>query len=82
MPRPKICSSAALDGVSDPERKRKIIGATFIDVFEREAAKIGGADFLAQGTLYPDVIESVSAAGRARRPPSSRITMSAVCPNA
>ena len=49
-----------LDGVSDPERKRKIIGGTFIDVFEREAKKIGGAKFLAQGTLYPDVIESVS----------------------
>ncbi|MEM9287322.1 MAG: glutamine-hydrolyzing GMP synthase [Pseudomonadota bacterium] len=52
-----------LDGVSDPERKRKIIGATFIDVFEAEAKKIGGADFLAQGTLYPDVIESVSFTG-------------------
>lgn len=49
-----------LDGVSDPERKRKIIGATFVDVFEKEAKKLGGADFLAQGTLYPDVIESVS----------------------
>ena len=49
-----------LDGVSDPEEKRKIIGGTFIDVFEEEANKIGGADFLAQGTLYPDVIESVS----------------------
>ncbi|MDA0239861.1 MAG: glutamine-hydrolyzing GMP synthase, partial [Proteobacteria bacterium] len=49
-----------LDGVSDPEQKRKIIGSTFIDVFEAEAKKIGGADFLAQGTLYPDVIESVS----------------------
>jgi len=49
-----------LDGISDPEEKRKIIGATFIDVFEEEANKIGGADFLAQGTLYPDVIESVS----------------------
>jgi len=49
-----------LDGVSDPETKRKIIGATFIDVFEEEANKIGGAEFLAQGTLYPDVIESVS----------------------
>ena len=49
-----------LDGVSDPETKRKIIGATFIDIFEAEAEKIGGADFLAQGTLYPDVIESVS----------------------
>lgn len=52
-----------LDGVSDPERKRKIIGATFIDVFEEEAKNIGGADFLAQGTLYPDVIESVSFTG-------------------
>ena len=49
-----------LEGVSDPETKRKIIGKTFIDVFEREAKKAGGADFLAQGTLYPDVIESVS----------------------
>ena len=49
-----------LDGVSDPEQKRKIIGATFIDVFEEEAHSLGGADFLAQGTLYPDVIESVS----------------------
>ena len=52
-----------LAGVSDPERKRKIIGGLFIDVFEAEAKKIGGADFLAQGTLYPDVIESVSAIG-------------------
>ena len=52
-----------LDGVSDPERKRKIIGATFIDVFEEEAKAVGGADFLAQGTLYPDVIESVSFSG-------------------
>ncbi|MBL4693166.1 MAG: glutamine-hydrolyzing GMP synthase, partial [Magnetovibrio sp.] len=52
-----------LEGVSDPEKKRKIIGATFIDVFEQEAKNIGGADFLAQGTLYPDVIESVSFTG-------------------
>ncbi len=52
-----------LEGVSDPEQKRKIIGATFIDVFEREARKVGGAGFLAQGTLYPDVIESVSFTG-------------------
>ncbi len=52
-----------LDGVADPEQKRKIIGATFIDVFEEEAKKAGGADFLAQGTLYPDVIESVSFIG-------------------
>jgi GMP synthase (glutamine-hydrolysing) len=52
-----------LAGKTDPEEKRKIIGATFIDVFDEEAKKIGGADFLAQGTLYPDVIESVSFTG-------------------
>jgi GMP synthase (glutamine-hydrolysing) len=52
-----------LRGVVDPEWKRKIIGATFIEVFEEEAERIGGADFLAQGTLYPDVIESVSFRG-------------------
>src|SRR6476660_8922855 len=52
-----------LDGVTDPEAKRKFIGAEFINVFEAEAKKIGGADFLAQGTLYPDVIESVSFTG-------------------
>lgn len=52
-----------LEGVSDPERKRKIIGKLFIDVFEEEAKRVGGADFLAQGTLYPDVIESVSFIG-------------------
>ncbi len=53
----------ALKGVSEPEAKRKAIGKTFIDVFDREAAKIEGASFLAQGTLYPDVIESISAKG-------------------
>jgi GMP synthase (glutamine-hydrolysing) len=53
----------ALKGLSDPEAKRKSIGKTFIDVFDREAAKIEGASFLAQGTLYPDVIESISATG-------------------
>jgi GMP synthase (glutamine-hydrolysing) len=52
-----------LDGISDPETKRKIIGKLFIDVFEKHAKAIGGADFLAQGTLYPDVIESVSFSG-------------------
>jgi GMP synthase (glutamine-hydrolysing) len=52
-----------LAGVADPEEKRKFIGKTFIDIFEAEAGKIGGADFLAQGTLYPDVIESVSFTG-------------------
>jgi GMP synthase (glutamine-hydrolysing) len=53
----------ALEGEVDPEKKRKTIGRLFVDVFEREAKKIGGADFLAQGTLYPDVIESVSFTG-------------------
>jgi GMP synthase (glutamine-hydrolysing) len=53
----------ALAGVSDPERKRKIIGHVFMQVFEEEAAQIKGAEFLGQGTLYPDVIESVSAFG-------------------
>ena len=53
----------ALEGVSDPEVKRKTIGKLFIDVFQREAGKIEGAEFLAQGTLYPDVIESVSFSG-------------------
>ena len=53
----------ALDGVTDPEAKRKTIGRLFVEVFEKEAGKIGGAGFLAQGTLYPDVIESVSFAG-------------------
>ena len=52
-----------LDGMSDPETKRKTIGRLFIDVFQREANKIEGAEFLAQGTLYPDVIESVSFSG-------------------
>ena len=52
-----------LDGVSDPEQKRKIIGASFIEVFDQESANIEGAGFMAQGTLYPDVIESISAAG-------------------
>jgi len=53
----------ALDGVSDPEKKRKIIGKLFIDIFEEEAKKVGEVKFLAQGTLYPDVIESVSFTG-------------------
>jgi len=57
-----------LSGVTDPERKRKIIGQTFIEVFEEKAAALGHFDFLAQGTLYPDVIESVSVVG-----PSSAI---------
>jgi GMP synthase (glutamine-hydrolysing) len=52
-----------LRGVVDPERKRRIIGHLFIDIFEEEAQRIGGVDFLVQGTLYPDVIESVSVKG-------------------
>jgi GMP synthase (glutamine-hydrolysing) len=52
-----------LKGVTDPERKRKIIGKTFIDVFQSATRKVGKAKFLAQGTLYPDVIESVPIAG-------------------
>ena len=66
---PLVCVDAStffldqLAGIIDPEQKRKIIGAAFIDVFEREAAKLGSFDFLAQGTLYPDVIESVSVIG-------------------
>ena len=54
-----------LAGVTDPEQKRKIIGATFIDVFQRRAEELGGFDFLGQGTLYPDVIESASVHGPA-----------------
>jgi GMP synthase (glutamine-hydrolysing) len=54
-----------LAGVTDPEQKRKIIGATFIDVFERRANELGGFEFLGQGTLYPDVIESASVLGPA-----------------
>ncbi len=77
---PAICFLAKLAGVTDPEEKRKSIGATFIDVFDEEAQKMGGVEFLAQGTLYPDVIESVSATA-APRSPSSRITMSAGCPS-
>ena len=53
----------ALEGVSDPEKKRRIIGGLFIEVFEKEAARLGDASFLVQGTLYPDVIESVSVKG-------------------
>jgi GMP synthase (glutamine-hydrolysing) len=66
---PLVCRDAGeyffrkLKGVDDPEAKRKIIGVAFIDLFEEEATRIGKVDFLAQGTLYPDVIESVSFAG-------------------
>jgi GMP synthase (glutamine-hydrolysing) len=54
---------SGLAGLDEPEAKRKLIGKTFIDIFEAEAGKLGGVDFLAQGTLYPDVIESVSFTG-------------------
>lgn len=59
-----------LAGVSDPEKKRKIIGEEFIRVFEEEAKKLGTVDYLVQGTIYPDVIES----GRRVMPMSSRAT--------
>jgi GMP synthase, PP-ATPase domain/subunit len=68
----------ALAGVTDPETKRKTIGAVHRRVREAEAKKIGGAQFLAQGTLYPDVIESVSSPA-GRRSPSRATTMSAAC---
>ena len=54
---------AALDGIADPEKKRKTIGRLFIETFQEEAAKIGSVDYLLQGTLYPDVIESISYKG-------------------
>ena len=60
---PRSFSSTRWRGVSDPETKRKTIGRLFIEVFEEEAGRAGGAAFLAQGTLYPDVIESVSSTG-------------------
>ena len=72
----------ALAGVSDPEEKRKTIGRLFIDVFEAEAKKLGGAAFLAQGTLYPDVIRERPPSPAGRRSRSSRTTMSAGCPSA
>ncbi len=62
---PRTLFLERLAGVIDPEEKRKSIGATFIDVFEEQAEELGGFDFLAQGTLYPDVIESASVAGPA-----------------
>ena len=71
-----------LAGVTDPEQKRKIIGATFIDVFEEEAKKVGGADFLAQGTLYPGRDRERCRCRAGRAPPSSRTTTSAACPSA
>jgi GMP synthase (glutamine-hydrolysing) len=69
-----------LAGVEDPEQKRKIIGNTFIDVFDAEAAKLQGVQWLAQGTIYPDVIESAGAQDQGQAPrSSSRTTTSAAC---
>ena len=70
---------AALEGVSDPEKKRRRIGRLFIEIFEEEAARLDGIRWLAQGTIYPDVIESAAAARRARRTSSSRTTTWAGC---
>ena len=75
MPKRADLFLGRLAGVSDPEQKRKIIGAAFIDVFDKESQKVGGAEFLAQGTLYPDVIESVSATGG----PSVTIKIASQC---
>jgi GMP synthase (glutamine-hydrolysing) len=69
-----------LQGVADPEQKRKIIGREFVEVFQAEAAKLGNARWLAQGTIYPDVIESAGARP-ARRTTSRAITTSAACPS-
>ena len=69
-----------LAGVTDPEQKRKIIGATFIDVFEAEAAKLGQVDFLAQGTLYPGR-DRVGVRSSGSRRSSRAITTSAGCPS-
>ena len=65
----------SLKGVKDPEKKRKIIGKTFIDVFDHEVSKLGEVGFLAQGTLYPDVIESVPVGGN----PAALIKTSSQC---
>ena len=71
----------ALEGEVDPEKKRKTIGSLFIDVFEAEAKKIGGADFLAQGPFIPTLSKACLSPGGPRSP-SSRTTMSADCLNA
>ena len=75
--RARECVRAVLEGlagVTDPERKRKIIGELFIRVFEEEAGELGSFDFLVQGTLYPDVIESQGTRGPAphQEPPQRR----------
>ena len=68
----------ALAGEADPEKKRKIIGRVFVEVFDEEAAKLKDVKWLAQGTIYPDVIESAGARP-ARRTSSSRTTTWAAC---
>ena len=70
-----------LAGVADPEQKRKIIGRLFVEVFQREAKKMPKAKWLAQGTIYPDVIESARAPRPRRRSRSSRTTTWAGCPS-
>jgi GMP synthase (glutamine-hydrolysing) len=67
-----------LNGVTDPEAKRKIIGREFVEVFQAESAKLSNAKWLAQGTIYPDVIESAGK-GKKVRIPSRAITTSVVC---
>ena len=76
---PATASTRSWQGRATPERKRKIIGEEFIRVFEEEAKKIGAVDFLAQGTIYPDVVES-GLGGESRRP-SRATTTSAACPS-
>ena len=66
--KPKVINAgplflARLKGIVDPEKKRKIIGKTFIELFDKESRKVSNATFLVQGTLYPDVIESVNVSG-------------------
>ena len=69
-----------LAGVADPEQKRKIIGREFVEVFQREAAKIKNAKWLAQGTIYPDVIESAGAKTEEGDQHQVATTTSAACP--
>ena len=71
----------ALAGVADPEAKRKIIGRLFVEVFDEEAAKLEGVKWLAQGTIYPDVIESAGSKTGKAHVIKSRHTMSVACPS-
>ena len=78
--RQRSSSSAQLAGVTDPEAKRKIIGREFVEVFQREAKKLANAKWLAQGTIYPDVIESGGAKTQEGHHASRATTTSAACP--